>query len=90
MPTEFQRIMEEILNNIANVYNLIDDILIVTKGTKEEHEEKVREFEKNSRKIIQLKEDKCKIVQNESEWLEFDISEKRVKPHKEKKQDISG
>ena len=43
MPTEFQKIMEEILFNIANVYVFIDDILIVTKGTKEEHEEKVRE-----------------------------------------------
>ena len=47
MPTEFQRIMEEILYNIANVYVFIDDILIVTKGTKEEHEERLEKFLKN-------------------------------------------
>ena len=51
MPTEFQRIMEEILNNIANVHVFIDDILIVTVGTKEEHEEKVREVFKKIDRI---------------------------------------
>ena len=91
MPTEFQRIMEEILINIANVYVFIDDILIVTKGTKEEHEEKVREvFKKLDSRKLQLKEDKCKIAKNEIEWLGFDISEKGVKPHNEKIQGISG
>ena len=56
MPTEFQRIMEEILINIANVYVFIDDILKVTKGTKEEHEEKVREvFRKLDSRKLQLK-----------------------------------
>ena len=43
MPTEFQRVMENILINIPNVFIFIDDILIVIKGIKEEHEEKVRE-----------------------------------------------
>ena len=83
--------MEEILVNIANVYVFLDDILIVTKGTKEEHDEKVREVfkELDSRKL-HLKEDKCKIAKNEIEWLGFDISEKGVKPHNEKIQGISG
>ena len=91
MPTEFQRKMEKILINIANVYVFIDDILIVTKGTKEEHEEKVREvFKKLDSRKLQLKEDKCKIAKNEIEWLGFDISEKGVKPHNEKIQGISG
>ena len=44
MPTEFQRIMEVILINISNVFIFIDDILIVTKGTKEEPEEKLATF----------------------------------------------
>ena len=91
MPTEFQRIMEEILINITNVYIFIDDILIVTKGTKEEHEEKVREvFKKLDSRKLQLREDKCKIAKNEIEWLGFDISEKGVQPHNEKIQAISG
>ena len=85
MPTEFQRIVEEYLIKIANVYVFINDILIVTKGTKEEHEEKVREvFKKLDSRKLQLKEDKCEIAENEIEWLGFDISEKGVKPHNEK------
>ena len=60
MPTEFQRIMEDILINISNVFIFIDDILLVTKGTKEEHEEKVREvFRKLDSRKLQLKEEKC-------------------------------
>ena len=47
MPTEFQRIMEDILINLQNVFIFIDDILIVTKGTKEEHEKKLGKFFKN-------------------------------------------
>ena len=42
MPTEFQRKMQDILINISKNFIILDDILIVTKGTKEEHEEKVR------------------------------------------------
>ena len=91
MPSEFQRIMEKILTNIANVYVLIDDILLVTKGTNKEHEEKVREvFKKLDSRKLQLKEDKCRIAKNEIEWFGFDISEKVVKPHDEKIQGISG
>ena len=90
MPTEFQRIMEDILINISNVFIFIDDILIVTKGTKEEHEEKVREvFRKLDSRKLQLKEEKCNIAKNEIDWLGFRISEKGIKPLNEKIQGIS-
>ena len=90
MPTEFQRIMEDILINISNVFVFIDDILIVTKGTKEEHEEKVREvFRKLDSRKLQLKEEKCKIAKNEIDWLGFNISEKGIKPLNEKVQGIT-
>ena len=32
MPTEFQKVMDKKLSNIANTYAFLDDILIVTKG----------------------------------------------------------
>ena len=41
MPTEFQRIMDMILQKIRNVFAFIDDIMLVTKGSKEEHMEKL-------------------------------------------------
>ena len=42
MPSEFQKLMDLTLANINSVFYYIDDILIVTKGTKQEHLEKVR------------------------------------------------
>ena len=67
MLTEFQRIMEEVSINTANVYVFIDEILIVTKGTKEEHEEKVREvFKKLDSRKFQLKEDNAKLQKTRS------------------------
>ena len=89
IPTEFQRIMEDILINIPNVFIFIDDILIVTKGTKEEHEEKVREvIRKLDSRMLQLKEEKCNIAKNEKDWLGFRVSEKGIKPLNEKVQGI--
>ena len=46
MPTEFQKLMDLTLVNINSVFVYIDDILIVTKGTKAEHLNKVREVMK--------------------------------------------
>ena len=90
MPTEFQRIMEDLSINIENVFIFIDDILIVTKGTKEEHEEKVREvFRKLDSSKLQLKEEKCRLAKNEIDWLRFSISEKGIKPLNKKIQRIS-
>ena len=37
MPPEFQKIMDRILHETTNTFSFIDDILIVTKGSKEEH-----------------------------------------------------
>ena len=37
MPTEFQRIMDLTLTGISNTFAFIDEILIVTHGTEEEH-----------------------------------------------------
>ena len=87
MPTEFQRIMEDLL---INIFIFIDDILIVTKGTKEEHEENVSEvFRKLDSSKLQLKEEKCRLTKIEIDWLGFSISEKGIKPLNEKIQGIS-
>ena len=44
MPTEFQKVMDMLLAKFREVFVFIDDILIVTKGTKDEHLDKVREI----------------------------------------------
>ena len=60
------------LANINSVFVYIEDILIVKKGTKQEHLEKVREVmtildEAN----LQLKAEKCVIAQECIQWLGY-------------------
>ena len=43
MPTELQKLMDLTLANVNSVFVYIDDISIVTKGTKQQHVNKVRE-----------------------------------------------
>ena len=53
MPTEFQKVMDLLLAKFREVFVFIDDILIVTKGTKSEQLDKVREILKvmNEKKL---------------------------------------
>ena len=58
------------LANVNSVFVYIDDVLIVTKGTKQEHLNKVREVMKILVEAnLQLKAEKCVIAQKSIEWL---------------------
>ena len=60
MLTEFQTILDLLLAKFREVFVFIDDILIVTKGTKNEHLDKVREILKTlDNAELQLKAGKC-------------------------------
>ena len=60
MPTEFQKLMELTLVNINSVFVFIDDISILTKGTKIEHLNKVRDVIKVLDEAnLQLKAEQC-------------------------------
>ena len=90
MPSEFQKIMDKILHNVRNTFTFIDNILVVTKGSKVEHKKQVE----NVMKIldaagIRLKEEKCQIAQSETEWLGFKLTATEVKPIDSKNQAIS-
>ena len=90
MLTEFQTIMDLILAKFREVFVFIDDILIVTKGTKNEHLDKVREILKTlDNAELQLKAGKCKIAQSEIEWLGFKMTKDRVSPVNTKVQAIT-
>ena len=56
--------MDKLLHNTRNTFTFIDDMLIVTKGTKQQHMEKVEEvLTKLDEAGIRLKLEKCKIAQ---------------------------
>ena len=75
MPTEFQKLMDLTLAKINSVFVYIDDILIVTKGSKQEHVNKVKEVLRILNEAnLQLKPEKCAIDQENKEWLGYKLT----------------
>ena len=90
MPTEFLSVMDFLLAKFREVFVFIDDFLIVTKETKKEHLDKVREILKTiDQAELQLKERKCVFAKNEIEWLGFKLTENRISPINTKSQGIT-
>ena len=90
MPTEFQKVMDLLLAKFREVFVFIDDILIVTKGNKAEHLNKVREILKVLDEAeLQLKAGKCKFAKQEIEWLGFKLTNSGISPINSKVQGIT-
>ena len=90
MPTEFQKLMDLTLANINSVFVYIEDILIVTKGTKQQHMNKVREVLKILDVAnLQLKAEKCVVVQENIERLGHKLTRTGISPVNAKSQGIS-
>ena len=89
MPTEFQ-VMDNLFTKFREVFVFIDDILIVTKGAKKEHLDKVREILKslNAAKL-QLKAGKCNFAKNETEWQGYKSTSQGISPINSKVQCIT-
>ena len=90
MPTEFQKLMALTLANVNSVFVYIDDVLIVTKGTKQDHLKKVREvMQILDEANLQLKAEKCVIAQESIEWLGYKLTRTGITPINTKAQGIS-
>ena len=81
MPNEFQRVMDSLLKDIPFTNCYIDDILIASKGSLNEHKAILSKILKIlDNKNMALKWEKCAFFQKETEWLGFKISNLGVKP----------
>ena len=90
MPTEFQKVMDNLLAKFREVFVFIEDILIVTKGTKQNHLDIMREILKTIDEAkLQLKAGKCKIARQETEWLSFKMTSQGISPINSKVQGIT-
>ena len=90
MPTEFQKVMDLTLVNMDCTFVYIDDILIVTKGEKSVHMQKVREvLEVLDKANLQLRADKCQIACTKIEWLGYELSGEGITPVNGKVQGIT-
>ena len=76
--------------NIDCTFVYVDDILIVTKGDKNVHMQKVREVMKLLDKAnVQLKVDKCRIACEKIEWLGYELTGSGISPLNGKVQGIT-
>ena len=90
MPTEFQKVMDILLIKFREVFVFIDDILIVTKGTKQNHIDKMREILKTLNEAkLQLKVGNCKIANQEFDWLGLKMTSQGISPVNSKVQGIT-
>ena len=90
MPTEFQKAKDVELANIPNTYVFLDDILVVKKGSKEDHYNVVKTVQTKLNKAnVRLKSEKCKLAQKEIECLEYKLTQTGMSPISTKIQAIT-
>ena len=78
MPAEFQKAMDRKLNHAENTFCFLDDILIVSKGSEQEHEKLIMNvLEKEN---LALKLSKCEFFQQEVNWLGHKLSMEGISP----------
>ena len=76
MPSEFQKAIDLTLNNEKDTFAFLDDILIISHGTKEQHMDKLKKvLDKLDQKNMATSVNKCKFGCKEVEWLGFVINE---------------
>ena len=81
MPTEFQKAMDCTLQGLEGVICYLDDILIVTKGDVQDHNELVEKvMHRLDEEGWALKLSKCGFSVNQLTWLGYDINEDGYSP----------
>ena len=81
MPAEFQKAVDLTLTNCTTTYTYLDDILVVTKGNKELHQQKLKAvLDKLDEENLAISLEKCKFACKEIEWLRFKINSEGTTP----------
>ena len=76
MPAEFQKAIDLTLNNEKDTFAFLDDIPIISHGTKEQHIDKLKKvLDKLDQENMAISLNKCKFGCKEGEWLGFIIND---------------
>ena len=85
MPATFQKTIDKTLQNVTTKFAFLDDILVVTKGNLQEHE---NELDKILKKLndenLAINLQKCEFAKEDIVWLGFKLTPKGVTPTKPK------
>ena len=81
MPNEFQRVMDRMTEKLPNTHCYLDDILIATVGSKDEHRKLVFNVLKTlDDEGLAIKWEKCTSLTHKKEWLGFKFDAKGTTP----------
>ena len=85
MPKEFQKAMDNTLQGLSGVFCFLDDILIVSKGSVEDHNILVdKVISRLDKEGFALKFSKCEFSLNQLSWLGYDIDSEGCRPKSSK------
>ena len=90
MPATFQKAIVYTLNNINSAHAFLDDIIIITKGSKDDQEKEIMKILSrldNEKLAISLH--KCEFAQTEIVWLGYKISPYEIIPTEKKTKSLS-
>ena len=75
MPATFQKTIEKTLEGISSKFAFLDDKLVITKGTINEHEMELDKIlQKLNAEGLAISLQKCEFAKNTIEWLGFTIT----------------
>ena len=81
MSNEFQRIMDRLTEKLPNTHCYLDDILIATVGSEEEHKKLIINVLKTlDDEGLAIKWEKCTFLTHNIEWVGFRIDAKGTTP----------
>ena len=90
MPTEFQRVIDKVLEKEKDAFSFIDDILVCTVGTREDH---LKAVERTCKRLDEvngrLSGPKCIIGRKKVEWVGYELDQQGIKPISSKVQGIT-
>ena len=74
----------------GNIFAFIEDILVVTRGSHEQHMQKVQDvLQILSKARFRVEAEKCNFEGHETEWLRFKLTSDENNPHQDNVQGIS-
>ena len=89
MPATFQKTIDKTLKNIPNKFNLLDDILKITKGTIADHESDIKLILKRlDHENLAIKLEKCEFAKLNITWLGYNITQSGTSPNNKKTDSI--
>ena len=81
MPAAFQKVMDYTLVGLKNTYCFLDDIIVVSRGSKEDHLKLVYQcLQKLDEDNLRINLPKCHFAKTEIEWLGHKISQSGIAP----------